>query len=282
MYNNEQLSVSNKEFTLPMVIWPLFSSSSGNSTFIATESTCILVDAGISAQRLKEKLGEIGAAITDISAVVVTHEHIDHIKGIGVLARRHNIKIYANAATWNAILREGRVGEIPFENRVCYIDEAEFYIGDMQITPFTISHDAACPSGYSIYSQGKKIVVATDTGCVPRHCLANYLSCDALMMEFNHDLDMLKNGAYPPHLKKRIMSRHGHLSNDDGAAVLEAVLASGTRNIILAHLSRDNNTPEAAYDAACRAVRALGLDPLTDVRICVAPVEGPGEPVVLE
>lgn len=258
---------------------PLFSGSSGNATFIATEDTAILVDAGVSCKRIGQALENVEAKFSDLSAVIITHEHIDHIKAIGVMARRHGVPIYANEGTWSKIMEQGRVGEIPMEQRICF--DRDFFIGDLAITPMAIPHDAAQPVGFSIYGGGVRVLSATDMGYMPKQVLAAASGADIIMMEFNHDVHMLQNGAYPHYLKKRILSRHGHLSNDDAAIALKSLVDNGSRRFMLGHLSKENNTPEAAYDSACAAASDCGATVGVDVEIEVAPPVGPGKAFIL-
>ncbi len=264
---------------MPMFICPLFSGSKGNSTFIATEDTAILVDAGMSARQIGYGLERVSASYDHIAAVVITHEHIDHIRAISVISRRYDIPIYANENTWNAILNMKSFNDIPIKNRVMF--DGDFYVGSLAVSPFKISHDAADPVGYSIFSGNKKAVVATDTGYFTKAAMAAASGADACVIESNHDIHMLENGPYPVSLKNRILSRKGHLSNLDSALALEKIIESGCRNFSLAHLSQDNNTPEAAFDSAAAAVARLGAKVGKDVHIHIAPQFGPGDAIII-
>ncbi len=264
---------------MPMFICPLFSGSKGNSTFIATEDTAILVDAGTSARQVGFALERVSAGFEHLKAVVITHEHIDHIRAISVISRRYDVPIYANENTWNAILNMKSFNDIPIKNRVMF--DGDFYVGSLAISPFKISHDSADPVGYSIYSGNKKAVVATDTGYFTKAAMSAALGADACVLESNHDVHMLENGPYPVHLKNRILSRKGHLSNHDSSRVIEQIIESGCRNFSLAHLSQDNNTPEAAFDSAAKAAHNLGAKVGKDVNIYVAPQFGPGDAIII-
>lgn len=265
---------------MPMFLCPLFSGSKGNSTFIASDDTAILVDAGVSKANMDRALENINATFDNISAVIITHEHIDHIRAIGTISRRHDVPIYANQDTWNAILAMKSFNTIPFKNRVCF--DGDFYIGSLAISPFSVSHDAVDPVGYSIYSSdNKKAVILTDTGYLPKHALQMALGADACLLESNHDVHMLENGPYPVRLKNRILSRKGHLSNDAASDALIEIINSGCKNFSLTHLSQDNNTPEAAFDTACAAALRLGAVAGKDVNINVAPQFGPGDAIVI-
>lgn len=264
---------------MPMFICPLFSGSKGNSTFIANDDTAILVDVGMSAKAIGYALQNVSAGYENINAVLITHEHIDHIRAISVISRRYDVPIYANEDTWAAILNMKSFNDIPTKNRILF--DGDFYVGSIAISPFKISHDTADPVGFSLYSNNKKAVVVTDTGHFTKDALAAAMGADACVIESNHDVHMLQNGPYPVVLKNRIMSRKGHLSNADSAQVITQIIQSGCRNFSLAHLSQDNNTPEAAFDSASKAVGALGAKVGKDVNIYVAPQFGPGEAIII-
>ena len=264
---------------MPMFICPLFSGSKGNSTFIANDDTAILVDAGMSARSINDALGMLNAGYENINAVLITHEHIDHIRAISVISRRYNIPIYANEDTWAAILNMKSFNDIPIKNRILF--SGDFYVGSIAVSPFKISHDAADPVGYSLFSKNRKAVVATDTGYFTKEALSAASGADACVIESNHDVHMLENGPYPVSLKNRILSRKGHLSNDDSSQALTSIIQSGCTNFSLAHLSQDNNTPEAAFDCASKAAESLGARVGRDVKIHVAPQFGPGDAIII-
>ena len=264
---------------MPMFICPLFSGSKGNATFIATDDTAILVDAGMSARSVGDALKRISAGYENINAVLITHEHIDHIRAISVISRRFDIPIYANEDTWKAILSMKSFNDIPIKNRILF--DGDFYVGSIAVSPFKISHDAANPVGYSLFSKSKKAVVMTDTGYFTKSAMSATKGADACIIESNHDVHMLENGPYPVRLKNRILGRQGHLSNNDSADALSSIIESGCRNFTLAHLSQDNNTPEAALDAASAAATKLGAKVGKDVNIYVAPQFGPGDAIII-
>ncbi|MBN2879251.1 MAG: MBL fold metallo-hydrolase [Clostridia bacterium] len=266
---------------MSMVFCPLYSSSSGNATFIATKSTAILVDAGVNALRIETALAEIGASFSDIKAVIITHEHIDHIRGIGVIARRHGIPIIANHGTWEAIIEQGKAGEVPFEKRIYFEHNTTFYVGDIAITPFETHHDANSSVGYCIEHGSSKISIISDTGTVSKAMKSHIAGSDILMIEFNYDEHMLKNGGYPAFLKKRILSAKGHLSNDDAAEVVAFAAHQGCRKFVLSHLSKENNTPEAAYDAAFQGLRECSELREESVEILVARPEKVTKPIII-
>lgn len=223
----------------------LASGSSGNSTYIGTDTTNILVDAGLSGKKVVESLSLIDVVPGDIDAIVVTHEHKDHIKGIGILSRRFDIPIYANSKTWKAM--EGSIGEVKPKNVRCFETDQDFYIKDLNVQPFLIPHDAAEPVGYCFYYAGKKVTISTDLGHTNVKIINMLADSDILLLEANHDLEMLKIGSYPYYLKKRIMGKNGHLSNNDAGETLIQLINRNVKNVLLGHLSRENNVPELAY-----------------------------------
>jgi phosphoribosyl 1,2-cyclic phosphodiesterase len=232
----------------------LASGSKGNCFFIKGESGALLIDAGLSA---KETLGRIAAAGLDagqISAVLVTHEHGDHIRGLDVLIRKLNIPAYATEGTFRDFLHHRRTSDKPVDCRVCRYDE-EFAIGDFSIEPFATSHDAAEPCGFVIKENGLRIGYCTDTGILSPPMLERLRRCDGIVLESNHCPDMLTNGPYPESLKRRIRSKRGHLSNPAAASCLTA-LGKDVPQVILAHLSETNNTT-ARVTASAR--EGLGL-----------------------
>ena len=214
---------------------PLFSGSSGNALYVGCNDAQILVDAGMSGTRVCTELARVGIDPRCLDAILVTHEHADHIKGIGILSRKYDLPVFATEGTWQAMYN--KIGPIADKNRILFEPEQDFFIGSIDVTPFSTPHDAAQSVGYTFELDGAKLAVATDLGCVRDGWLNHVLGSDAVLLESNYDPDMLKAGPYPYELKKRIMSRHGHLSNDDAGAVAVELVRSGTRQIILGHLS---------------------------------------------
>ncbi len=252
-----------------MIFCPLFSGSSGNCTYVSCGRTSLLVDAGLSGRAIAGALSSIGADIAGIDAVVVTHEHIDHVRGIGVLSRRYRIPVYCTPGTWRAMPRS--VGEIPPALRREIDGDADFYIGDISLTPFRISHDAAEPVGYRLWGGGASAAVATDMGYMKKETLKVLAGTDIVLIECNHDPEMLaENPHYTAALKSRIRSRRGHLSNEDCARAVLDLYDSGTRHVVLGHLSRENNTPETAHGAVCAAAAARGIVPGGDLKVDMA------------
>ena len=222
------------------------SGSSGNSLFMGTEHTKILIDAGVSGKRILEGLEKLSLTGDQIDALFITHEHIDHVKGAGVFSRKFDVPIYATMETWDAM--EGILGKIAPRNKRFVYEGEPCVINDLCVKPFAIPHDAAAPVGYSVFAGEKKITVATDIGHVTDIIRENITDSDILLLESNHDLRMLETGPYPYYLKRRIMGDFGHLSNENAGRLLNCILSGKMRHILLGHLSQENNMPELAYE----------------------------------
>lgn len=216
----------------------LASGSSGNCTFIGTEKTRILIDAGLSAKKTAERLAEIGERIEEISAICVSHEHGDHIAGIRVLQKNHNIPVYANAGTLGCI-GGGVTG-------ACFTTGSPFSIGDFSIHPFPVPHDASDPVGFIFSAGGRSVGIATDIGMVTNALRERLRRCHAVVIEANHDEELLDAADRPRSLKQRISGRHGHLSNRAAAALMAEIAGEGLQHLFLAHLSADCNSPQHA------------------------------------
>lgn len=232
-----------------MRLYSISSGSSGNSIYIGSETTNILVDAGISGKKIEKGLGDIDISPTELDAILITHEHIDHIKGLGVIARRYGIPIYSTKGTIEAIKSNSSVGEIDRDllNVICY--DTSYLIGDVKINPIKISHDAAEPVAYRFEHNEKRAAVMTDLGMYDDYIIDNLKNLDVLFLEANHDVRMLQMGRYPYQLKQRILGKYGHLSNESSGKLLSNVLHDNMKKIVLSHLSHDNNMPELAYEA---------------------------------
>lgn len=246
---------------------PLFSGSSGNCSVISAGGTNLLVDAGMPGRTIVSALSEVGVDPGAISAIVVTHEHSDHIKGIGVLSRKYDIPVYANEGTWKAM--SPLIGEVSMRNIRTFVTGQNFYIGDLDVTPFPTSHDAAEPVGYTFFNKGSRLVYMTDSGRVTESMRETAQGADLLFLEANHDVVMLKTGPYPYQLKRRILSEKGHLSNDAAGELLIKLFNTGVRRAILAHLSSENNTERIAYDTVRGALTDAGIED-KDVFLTVA------------
>lgn len=222
----------------------LASGSSGNCYVVQTETTSLVIDAGISAKKIREGLERLGAQDT-FQGVLITHEHSDHVKGVSTVSRRFSqVGVYATEGTWNHM-----------NHTVCSDQQRlveanrNFFIGDLEVRPFSVSHDAASPVGYTVCCEDKQITILTDTGCFSEDMLNQAEDADLLVLEANHDVDMLRVSRYPWFLKQRILGAFGHLSNETAGKGLVELLnrSKKKRRVCLAHLSRENNFPEMAY-----------------------------------
>jgi phosphoribosyl 1,2-cyclic phosphodiesterase len=256
-----------------MKICTLSSSSSGNCTLVSHGETHILVDAGISMRRTGYSLKSLDIDFPDLSGIIVTHEHSDHICGLKMISKYHKVPIYAP---------EG-VGDILAElvpeaaDHILHIKSGvEIEINDISIKGFKTPHDTPESFGYRITAGGRSLVFATDLGHVSEEVLSVALGADFAVIEANHDTDMLWNGPYPYFLKKRVTAKHGHLSNADCSEFARLLVQSGTRHITLAHLSRTNNTPARALKAVKRTLLQSGAMPGKDVYVNVAPASDIG------
>lgn len=225
------------------------SGSSGNCIYIGTDATHLLVDVGISGKRTEAGLKELDLSMRDIDGVFITHEHADHVAGLGVLGRKYNMPIYATKGTIEAIKRNSSLGEIPEELFMPVSADEKIIIKDLVCNPMKISHDAAEPVAYRISHGKKKVGIITDLGTYDDYTVESLKGMDALLLEANHDVNMLQVGPYPYHLKKRILGERGHLSNEMAGQLLCSLLHEKLQAVILGHLSKENNLPELAYEA---------------------------------
>lgn len=246
----------------------LYSGSSGNCLYVASDKTKILIDSGLSGKKVQEGLKEIGVNPQDINGIVITHEHDDHIKSAGILSRRFNLPIYANTNTWEAML--GKLGDINRENIKIFDGYNPFEIGDISVVPYEIPHDAASPCGYSFHHGGKKVSIATDIGHASDTVKNNIKDSDFILLESNHDVEMLKVGPYPYPLKRRVLSSEGHLSNEDCGNTIVEILNSKIKKVMLGHLSKTNNYPELAYRTVLSVLEMNGIKDGRDIQIDIA------------
>jgi phosphoribosyl 1,2-cyclic phosphodiesterase len=235
----------------------LASGSRGNCAIIASSSTRILLDAGISCRETFKRMKALGEEPAQISAILITHEHSDHVNGLLTLAKKLRVPVFMTSGThqaWKRALRDER-GEAPQMAALeVFSSGKNFQIGDIAVTPFTIPHDAADPVGFTFRVEGVKVAFATDLGYVPPNVNDHLHGCDVLVMEANHDLEMLRGGPYPWSVKQRVMSRVGHLSNKALAEFFAGDYDGGAAYVVLAHLSEQNNHPELARRAAEEAL----------------------------
>ena len=223
----------------------LYSGSSGNCSFVGTDNINILIDCGESQKKIINALESIGTNINQINAIVVTHEHSDHVKTLGAISKKYNIPVYANEKTFNNMPEQTEL--IKEENRKIFNTDDHFEIGDLQIHPFHIPHDAAEPCGYNIYNENNKISIATDIGHMDNSILKKLEESKFLLLESNYEPEILKYAKYPYYLKRRISGPNGHLSNQEASDTIIKLLSTGVNNIMLGNLSKETNFTELAY-----------------------------------
>lgn len=258
----------------------LYSGSSGNSMFVATENAKILIDAGLPGKKIDSALQEINEKPSEIDGIFVTHEHSDHIKGIGVMSRKYDIPIYANCDTWSAM--ESSIGKIKEHNIKVIEKRSNTIIKDMNIKAFNIPHDAAAPMGYTVSDDKNSISVATDFGTFTKEIYDNIKDSEVILLESNHDVSMLKYGPYPYQLKRRILSEIGHLSNDDcGTAIVNLLSYKPKKQIILGHLSNTNNQPDLAYQTVLNVLNENGIKEKRDITLTMANRHSPSSYISL-
>lgn len=228
---------------MSLKIVSLASGSKGNCTLIYSENTAILCDAGISIARIRKGLEKYGLSVSDIQGIVVTHEHSDHVSALPKM--EEYVSVYAHPLTARAIYE--RQGVLDKYVGVDFY-ESGFSIGDIKIEPFRIPHDAAYPLGYSFECDGKRASIATDMGAIRSSVFRNISKSEVVILESNHDVEMLKNGSYSYPLKQRILSERGHLSNDDAGTLAQWLIGTSVKHLVLGHLSENNNTPDVAYN----------------------------------
>jgi len=246
----------------------LFSGSSGNSLFITDGKTRILIDAGITGIRIRKALESIGENPMDLDALVVTHEHSDHTKCAGVITRRYGIPVYATKGTWDGMSRY--IGPVNEANVMHISANTDFQIKTIKVHPFSIPHDARDPVGFSFFSDDKKITVATDIGIMNDLIFENIKNSDLVMLESNHDIEMLDNGNYPYYLKKRIRSDHGHLCNEMAGKTIAALAEQGAKRFVIGHLSHENNSPEVAFQTVASHISGNGYTIGESIELYVA------------
>lgn len=231
-----------------MRLCSIASGSSGNCIYVGTDTTHLLVDAGISGKRTEAGLNDLGISASDLDGILITHEHNDHIHGLGVLARRYGIPIYGTKETLEAISKMSSVGKMDSSLFQMINPDDKFCIKDITVNSMHISHDAAAPVAYRLSHGKKKIGIITDLGCFNDYTVENLKGMDALLIEANHDIRMLQVGPYPYYLKQRILGEKGHLSNEASGRLLGCLLHDNMKQVVLGHLSKENNMAELAYE----------------------------------
>jgi phosphoribosyl 1,2-cyclic phosphodiesterase len=242
-----KMSDNTSDFDLAICV--LASGSRGNATYVSDGETAILIDAGLSGIELNRRLTSRGLSADQLDAIIVTHEHTDHIRGVGVLSRRYKLPVYINPKTQKASHQLGELHAIQL-----FECGATFHINNLAIHPFSISHDAKDPAAFTINQNGSTVAIATDLGIVTSLIKEHLKRCDLLILEANHDPEMLQTGPYPWPLKQRISSRIGHLSNLSSKILLEELQHEKLQHVILAHLSEINNTPQKALGEVAKAL----------------------------
>ena len=267
---------------MPVSVTVLASGSRGNSTLISSSTTHVLVDAGVSCRELVKRMKSVGQDPHLLSAILITHEHADHIAGLRVIAKKMKTPVFMTGATHQAWARASRDedGEFPSMHKLETFSAGHtFQVGDVAITPFTIPHDAADPVGFTFRAEGVKVAVATDLGYLPLSVMDHLRGCEVLVVESNHDLEMLRGGPYPWSVKQRVMSRVGHLSNEALAEFFTSDYDGHAAYVVLAHLSEQNNHPEVARRAAEHALGTRRT--LLHNRVLLANQSEPLEPIRL-
>lgn len=249
----------------------LSSGSSGNSTYIGSANTHILIDAGCSRKRIVEGLNSLDIDLPDIDGIFITHEHSDHIAALRLILKKYDIPVYATAGTIEGIREADKKNELSDKQFHVIRSDEPVLMGDITINPMRISHDAREPVGFRIICEGHKAAIATDLGSYDDYIVSCLQDMDALLLEANHDVRMLQSGPYPYQLKMRIAGEKGHLSNDMSGELLCKVLNDHMKGIILGHLSDKNNLPELAYETVRLAIE-MGDNPYkgSDIPLFVA------------
>lgn len=260
-----------------MQLYSIASGSSGNCIYLGEEDGGILIDAGISCKRIVTGLERKGLSLDDIKAIFITHEHSDHISGLGPVLRKNPIPVYATADTVSAIWEKTNMNNISPELFHSIRPEEEIEAGEMLVRPFSISHDAVDPVCYTVEKQGKRAAVATDMGCFDDTIIRVLGQCDSVLIEANHDINMLQVGPYPYSLKMRILGNKGHLSNTSCADLIKEILHKDLKHLVLGHLSRENNFPQLAYRTVLDELEKTETWGTLDTRLMVASRDEPTE-----
>lgn len=253
----------------------LYSGSSGNCFFIQSENTKILIDAGVSCKKIETALqNDFNLSLNDFDAIFVTHEHIDHTKSLNLISSKYNLPVFASKGTWNALTEKTQ--KISNDNKKIFELDKSFEFKDLRIFPFSTPHDAAEPCGFNIYNGNSKISVATDLGYIDDKIFNNLKNSSFLMLESNYEPNILKVSSYPYRLKQRIMSNSGHLSNNDASDAISKLIDYGLKDVLLIHLSKENNIPEIAYETVIEKLKNTNYS-LDNFNLNVAPRDNPSK-----
>ena len=264
---------------LPTTVCPLRSGSSGNAVFVRSEKTRLLLDAGVSCKAIEQALHALNEDPCQLTALLVTHEHTDHIAGVGVLMRRYRCPLYVNQKTWAAMKRQ--IGPID-EDLVHFLEPGQAQtIGSVSVNSFSIPHDAVDPVGLRLQTQDGDVALLTDLGHLDDQLLDHVNGCALVLIEANYDPTMLESSLYPEHLKERISSSVGHLSNEACAQAVSRLLLTGTKHFILSHLSAENNPPDLALLTVGRHLNEIEAEPGEDVQLSVARRCSVSQPICL-
>ena len=245
----------------------LYSGSTGNSLYVESENTKILVDSGVSMKKLTTALTTNDVKLEDIDAIIVTHEHSDHVQSLGMISSKYNIPVFANKKTWDAMPKQR--DKISDTNQKFFVSYEKFEIGDLIIDPFSIPHDAANPCGFNIMNNKDKISIATDIGHMTKEIVDKLDGSSFVLLESNYDPEILKSGKYPYYLKTRILGPNGHLPNEMAGKTIAYLLKGSLKQVMLGHLSKENNFPELAYQTVIEKLIQSNFDE-NSIRISVA------------
>lgn len=256
----------------------LYSGSSGNSLFVESENTKLLIDAGVSSKKIEEALTNLEIEPTSIDGILITHEHSDHVQGLGTFAKKFNLPVFVNEKTLDAMPKQKE--KISEKNIKLFNINEKFEIGDLKVKPFSIPHDAANPCGFNIFKDDKKISIATDIGHMTNGVLKNLEDSIFIMLESNYDPEVLKYSKYPYQLKTRIAGPDGHLSNELAGKTISYLLNSGLKQAVLGHLSKQSNFPELAYKTVIDEIMCTKYDE-NSLKLSVASRDIPGNKIIL-
>lgn len=253
----------------------LYSGSSGNSFFIQSDNTNILIDAGVSCKKIETALkNDFNLGLSDVDAIFVTHEHLDHSKSLNLISSKYNLPVFASRGTWNAL--KDKTQKISNDNKKIFELEKSFIFKDLRIFPFSTHHDAAQPCGFNIYNNNSKVSIATDLGHIDDKLFNNLKNSSFIMLESNYEPNILKLSSYPYNLKRRISSENGHLSNGEAGETISKLMDFGLKDVLLIHLSKENNIPEIAYETVVEKLKSHNYC-LNDINLNVAPRDNPSK-----